>query len=123
MDIPYPIFEDVEDIATCLYSLCEGGFEHVDCVPIAINAILDLASRLRIEIKLPEVLAQSMPPATSLTEYEVHTQVNELRRSIATDPVKTKHTLARIYSSLVNTVALQIPTLELPEPHEEVLTV
>jgi len=106
MELSYRTFELVEDVAVCLYSLCENGLEHLDCVPTSVNAILELANLLGIEISLAEILSRNMPPITELSEYEAQELVDRLRKAVR-EKRNLKNVLTTIYSTLVNAVTLQ----------------
>ncbi len=66
-------FEELEDVAVCSYALSEGGVDEIDCVPLALNALHSIATKLGIAIEashLVEVL-HSVRPIHTLSEDEV----------------------------------------------------
>ncbi len=108
------VFEAIEVVASCLYSLCEGGYEYVDCVPEAVNALIYLSQVLGTKLDLSSILSRSSKPITQMTEDEVSYMISALRMYVnEADIDRSKNVMEEIYSALINATSLVMETSQM----------
>ncbi len=101
MEISTPLFEAIETVSTCLYSLSEEGYEYLDCIPEAINALIYISEEIGVKPDLATILSRKAKPVTEMTEDEVAHVITALRSSLE-NPIKAKSVIEDIYSSLIS---------------------
>ncbi|MEM1542129.1 MAG: hypothetical protein QW101_03600 [Ignisphaera sp.] len=71
------MFVTLEDLAICVYSLCEDNFssikEYIDCIPESLYTLHNIADVIGIKIRFSTVsaLREYVKPITNLREQEI----------------------------------------------------
>jgi len=109
------LFEAMETLASCIYSLVEEGYDYTDCIPEAVSSLIFIANSVGARIELASILSKVTKPVTQMSEEEAHTILTKLRNSLS-NPSLAKNVIEELYASLIsihtiNAVAIQQPAI------------